>query len=268
VDNFDSIGAEPALSFRPDSALVSDVAASPNHEERAGGRAPDMIVLHYTGMQSSLAALARLRDPSGDQRVSTHYFVDEDGTIVQMVPEARLAWHAGLSSWAGEQGINSCSIGIEIANPGHDYGYPEFPPHQIGSVIALCRDIAARNRIRADRVLAHSDVAPGRKQDPGEKFPWQKLHEKGVGHWVVPAAIADAPYLAVGDCGETVSMLQMKLADYGYGLSVTGRYDASTRDVVAAFQRHFRPARVDGVADASTFTTLTDLLAARPTAAA
>jgi N-acetylmuramoyl-L-alanine amidase len=256
------------LSFRPDSPFVVDVAASPNHEERAGGRAPDMILLHYTGMTSSLAALARLRDPSGDQRVSSHYFVDEDGTLIQMVPEERKAWHAGFSSWAGEQDINSSSIGIEISNPGHDYGYPDFRPHQVAAVIALCRDIVTRNRIRADRVLGHSDVAPGRKQDPGEKFPWQRLHEKGVGHWVAPAPIADAPYLAVGDCGETVSMLQMKLADYGYGLSVTGRYDAATRDVVTAFQRHFRQERVDGVADASTLTTLTDLLAARPIAAA
>jgi N-acetylmuramoyl-L-alanine amidase len=264
VDNFDSEVARFVLSFRPDSPLVVDVAASPNHEERAGGRKPDMILLHYTGMTSSLEAIARLRDPSGDQRVSCHYFIDEDGTIIQMVPEARSAWHAGFSSWAGERDINSMSIGIEIANPGHDFGYPDFPPHQIAAVIALCRDIAARNRIRADRVLGHSDVAPGRKQDPGEKFPWRRLHEKGVGHWTAPAPIVDAPFLAVGDCGETVSMLQMKLADYGYGLSVTGQYDAATRDVVTAFQRHFRQARVDGVADSSTLTTLTDLLAARP----
>lgn len=254
--------------FRPDSKLVSDIAASPNHEERAHGRTPDMLLLHYTGMKSALAALARLREASGTERVSAHYFVDEDGTITQLVPEARRAWHAGLARWNGENDINSCSIGIEIVNPGHDFGYPDFPPHQIDAVIALCRDVIARNGIRADRVLAHSDVAPGRKQDPGEKFPWDRLHGAGVGHWVAPAPIMDAPHLAVGDCGETVSMLQMKLADYGYGISVTGNFDATTRDVVTAFQRHFRPARIDGVADASTLTTLTDLLAARPNHAA
>jgi N-acetylmuramoyl-L-alanine amidase len=255
------------LSFRPDSRLVSDVAASPNHEERKNGRAPDMILLHYTGMQSSLAALARLRDEN-EPRVSAHYFIDEDGTILQLVPEARRAWHAGIARWIGNDDINSCSIGIEIANPGHEFGYPDFPPHQIAAVVALCRDIVARHKIRADRVLAHSDVAPGRKQDPGEKFPWQQLHKAGVGHWVEPAPIAESPFLSIGDCGETVSLLQMELEKYGYGISVTGRFDPATRDVVAAFQRHFRPARIDGVADGSTLTTLTDLLAARPTIAA
>ena len=255
------------MSFRPDSKLVSDIAASPNCEPRPGGRRPDMLLLHYTGMQSSLAALARLREPE-EPRVSAHYFVDEDGTIIQLVPEASRAWHAGLASWAGESDINSCSIGIEIVNPGHDFGYPDFPPHQIGSVIALCQDIIGRQKIRAERVLAHSDVAPGRKQDPGEKFPWQQMHMQGVGHWIEPAPIVDAPFLAVGDCGDAVAALQMQFGEYGYGLSVTGAYDAATRDVVTAFQRHFRPARVDGVADASTRATLVNLLAARPTAAA
>ena len=255
------------MSFRPDSQLVSDVAASPNFEERAGGRAPDMLLLHYTGMQSSLAALARLRDEN-DPRVSSHYFIDDEGTIIQLVPESRRAWHAGLASWAGESDINSCSIGVEIANPGHDFGYRDFPPHQIGAVIALCKDIVARHKIRADRVLAHSDVAPGRKQDPGEKFPWQRLHEQGIGHWTAPAPIVDAPFLGVGDCGSGVSELQMQLADYGYGISVTGNYDAATRDVVTAFQRHFRQERTDGVADASTVRTLAALTATRPIVAA
>jgi N-acetylmuramoyl-L-alanine amidase len=254
--------------FTPDSKFVSDIAPSPNHEERAGGRAADIVLLHYTGMQSGLAALARLRDGSGSDRVSAHYFVDEDGAILQLVPEKRRAWHAGAASWEGERDINSRSIGIEIVNPGHDFGYPDFPPHQIDAVAALCRDIVARNKIRADRVLAHSDVAPGRKQDPGEKFPWSRLHKARVGHWVTPTPIVDTPHLSLGDGGETVSQLQMELAQYGYGISVTGEYDAATRDVVAAFQRHFRPARVDGVADGSTLTTLTDLLAARPSAAA
>lgn len=255
------------MSFRPDSRLVSDVAPSPNFEERKDGRAPDLLLLHYTGMQSGLAALARLRDPN-EPRVSSHYFVDEEGTVLQLVPEAMRAWHAGTARWAGESDINSSSIGIEIVNPGHDFGYPDFPPHQIATVIALCRDIVARHNIRADRVLAHSDVAPGRKQDPGEKFPWRELHKAGVGHWVEPAPIVNASFLGVGDCGSGVSELQMLLSDYGYGLSVTGSYDAATRDVVAAFQRHFRPARVDGTADESTRRTLKALLFARPAPAA
>jgi N-acetylmuramoyl-L-alanine amidase len=250
------------VSFRPDCPLVSEVAASPNCDER-DGRAPDLLLLHYTGMQSTAAALARLREEEAP-RVSSHYLVDEAGGIVQLVPEARRAWHAGISHWAGETNINACSIGIEIANPGHEFGYAAYPPQQIAAVIALCQDILTRNAILGDRVLAHSDVAPGRKQDPGEKFPWERLHRAGIGHWVAPAPIVEGPFLAVGDCGENVSMLQMKLADYGYGLALSGNFDAATRDVVAAFQRHFRQARIDGVADSSTVMTLTDLLAARP----
>jgi N-acetylmuramoyl-L-alanine amidase len=251
------------VTFRPDSRLVSDVAPSPNHEERAGGRTPDMLLLHYTGMRSTLAAIARLRDEN-PPRVSSHYLIDEEGTIIQLVPEARRAWHAGASRWAGESDINSCSIGIEISNPGHEFGYVDFPPHQIAAVIALCKDILSRHKIPAARVLAHSDVAPGRKEDPGEKFPWDALYRAGIGHWVEPAPIEPSPFLGTGDCGSGVSELQMLLNDYGYGLSVTGSYDAATRDVVAAFQRHFRPARVDGVADLSTRETLAALLKALP----
>ena len=252
-------------SFPPDSALVAAVAPSPNHGERRGGGAPDMIVLHYTGMESAAAALARLCEPAAE--VSAHYFVHEDGRIIQLVAEARRAWHAGESVWAGDADVNSRSIGIEIVNPGHEFGYPDFPDKQIEAVIALCRDIIARHSIRADRVLAHSDVAPLRKQDPGEKFPWPRLHRAGVGHWVKPAAIAKGPALAPGERGEAVASLQSMLARYGYGIAVTGDYDEATAAVVAAFQRHFRPARVDRITDGSTLTTLTDLLAARPTIA-
>jgi len=248
-------------SFPPDSALVAAVAASANHGERRGG-APDMIVLHYTGMESAEAALARLRDSASE--VSAHYFVHADGRIIQLVAEARRAWHAGESVWAGDADVNSRSIGIEIANPGHEFGYPDFPAPQIEAVIALCRDLVARHHIRADRVLAHSDVAPLRKQDPGEKFPWARLHRAGVGHWVKPAPIKKGPVLAPGERGEAVASLQSMLARYGYGISVTGDYDEATAAVVAAFQRHFRPARVDRISDGSTLTTLTDLLAARP----
>jgi N-acetylmuramoyl-L-alanine amidase len=252
--------------FRPDSALVAEVSASFNHGERRGGAAPDLIVLHYTGMESAEAALEQLCKPAAE--VSAHYFVHEDGRIIQLVPEARRAWHAGESSWQGETDINSRSIGIEIVNAGHDFGYPDFPDRQIDVVVALCRDIAARHGIRADRVLAHSDVAPMRKQDPGEKFPWPRLYRAGVGHWVKPTAIRKGPALNFGDRGEAVAALQTMLARYGYGVAVTGEYDEATAAVVAAFQRHFRRARVDRIADRSTLTTLTDLLAARPIVAA
>ena len=173
--------------FPADSILVSDVIASPNQGERAGHRAPDMILLHYTGMMEGVLALERLCSPASG--VSSHYFVYEDGRIIQCVPETRRAWHAGESYWAGETDINSCSIGIEIANPGHEFGYPAFPRRQIAATIALCRGIIKRRSIRADRILGHSDVAPGRKQDPGEKFPWHLLSESGVGHFVNPAPI-------------------------------------------------------------------------------
>src|SRR3954451_4892394 len=164
-------------TFEPDSSIVSDIIPSPNHGDRDKGRQPDMIVLHYTGMPHVEGALARLCTAATE--VSAHYVVQEDGRIVQCVPEARRAWHAGVSDWAGEDDINSCSIGIEIANRGHDWGYPDFPKRQIAAVITLCRTIVSRRGIPADRVLAHSDVAPSRKQDPGEKFPWQRLHESG-----------------------------------------------------------------------------------------
>jgi N-acetylmuramoyl-L-alanine amidase len=252
-------------AFAPDSAHVAAVAASPNHEPRAGG-APDMIVLHYTGMQTADAALARLCDPAA--QVSAHYLVHEDGRVVQLVPEARRAWHSGESFWAGERDINSRSVGIEIVNPGHELGYSDFPPDQIAAVSSLCRDIVTRNKIRADRVLAHSDVAPMRKQDPGEKFPWVVLHRSGVGHWVTPAPIAPGPVLRRGERGEAVTMLQTMFARYGYDVPLSGEYDQLTEAVVTAFQRHFRQARVDGIADSSTLATLRDLLTARPAAAA
>jgi len=239
--------------FAPDSSTVDRVVLSPNHGERRVAR-PDMLVLHYTGMPDADAALARLCDPRA--QVSAHYFVFEDGRIAQLVSEAQRAWHAGESSWAGVRDVNSHSIGIEIANPGHEYGYRDFPDPQIAAVIALCRDIVARHAIPPTRVLAHSDVAPARKQDPGEKFPWARLHAAGVGHWVAPIAIEGGPVLAIGESGPAVRALQQELAAYGYGVAPSGHYDEATAQVVLAFQRHFRPAGVDGVADVSTVRTL------------
>jgi N-acetylmuramoyl-L-alanine amidase len=250
----------PRNVFAPESCVVTEVMPSPNHGERQDGRRPDMILLHYTGMVDAKSALERLR--ALDSKVSAHYFVFEDGNIFQLVQESRRAWHAGKAQWAGETDINSCSIGIEIVNPGHDHGYPDFPKRQIAAVTALCRSILTRNTVPAGRVLAHSDVAPDRKQDPGEKFPWRTLYDSGVGLWVKPAAIMNfGQGFALGDRGNAVSALQKSLSDYGYGIAVNGEYDALTRDVVVAFQRHFRPERVDGVADISTRSTLQDLFA-------
>jgi N-acetylmuramoyl-L-alanine amidase len=249
--------------FEPDSFIVADVAPSPNFDERKGGP-PDIILLHYTGMQTGEAALERLT--SAESKVSSHYVVFEDGRVVQCVAEEKRAWHAGVSSWAGETDINSRSIGIEIVNPGHEFGYRDFPRRQIAAVISLCKSIAARRGpIKSDRVLAHSDVAPSRKQDPGEKFPWELLADSGIGHWIRPAPLKiDGITLHPGDRGDAVARLQRALRDYGYGVEETGHYDDVTRDVVTAFQRHFRQARVDGIADPSTQLTLRALVDTRP----
>jgi N-acetylmuramoyl-L-alanine amidase len=248
--------------MRPDSCVVAEVRPSPNHGERKQDAKPDMIVLHYTGMPDAKAALAKLC--TAGTEVSAHYLVMDDGHIVQCVPEARRAWHAGTASWAGEADINSCSIGIEIANPGHDHGYPDFPKRQIAAVTALCRSILTRYRIPAHRVLGHSDVAPTRKKDPGEKFPWRLLHESGIGLWVKPAPIVSGGSVFVlGENDPAITDMQALLGKYGYGISTSGHFDGATRDVIAAFQRHFRAAQVDGVADASTIATMKALLAAR-----
>jgi N-acetylmuramoyl-L-alanine amidase len=246
----------------PESPIASGLAPSPNFGHRAGGRAADCIILHYTGMASAEAALAWLRDPRS--AVSCHYFVWEDGRTTQLVAEARRAWHAGVSCWRGERDVNSASIGVEIANAGHEFGAPPFPDAQIEAVIGLCRDLCLRLDIPRDRVLAHSDVAPARKRDPGEAFPWPRLHAAGLGCWVAPAPPGADRGLGIGDAGPEVERLQRALARFGYELAANGRYDEATKSVVRAFQRHFRPARVDGVADDSTWITLCDLLEQAP----
>jgi N-acetylmuramoyl-L-alanine amidase len=242
------------MTFVPDFKSAQ-ANPSPNHDARM---APvDILLLHYTGMQSGVAACERLCDASA--KVSSHYLVYEDGRVDQLVPEARQAWHAGVSSWKGETNINARSIGIEIVNPGHEFGYRDFPQAQVEAVIALCRDILKRHNIPPARVLGHSDVAPGRKQDPGEKFPWARLAAAGIGLWIEPAPIGDGDALVPTQRGEDITMLQTMLAKFGYAAALTGVYDEATRDIVAAFQRHFRPARVDGIADTSTLDTLTRL---------
>jgi N-acetylmuramoyl-L-alanine amidase len=218
-----------------------------------------MLVLHYTGMASAEDACRWLCDPRS--KVSSHYLVDEAGEVTQLVDETMRAWHAGAASWAGDSDVNSRSIGIEIHNPGPEGGYPDFPEAQMEAVVELCREIVARHSIAPERVLAHSDVAPGRKIDPGEKFDWRRLAKAGVGLWVEQSAAA-GPDLAPGNRGEEVRSLQQNLTRFGYGLEAGGVYDEATRTVVAALQRHFRPARVDGIADRETQGLLAALLAA------
>lgn len=249
-------------TFTPDSSIASDVIPSMNFGERANNRQPDMIVLHYTGMPDVEGAITQLCTPGTE--VSAHYIVLEDGRIVQCVPESKRAWHAGVSFWAGEDDINSCSIGVEIVNRGHDWGYPDFPLRQIAAVIALCRGIMLRRKVPSHRVLGHSDVAPARKKDPGEKFPWHSLANSGVGHWVQPAPIVRGDALMLGAISDNVAKMQAAFARYGYNIPTHGKYDGATMEAVTAFQRHFRPERIDGIADRSTMATLHALLASLP----
>jgi N-acetylmuramoyl-L-alanine amidase len=251
------------LIAKPDSALVGALHASPNFEPRRGAGQPDLLLLHYTGLKSCAKAIDWLS--RRESKVSCHYVVDEAGHITQMVAEDQRAWHAGVASWAGETDINSASVGIEIHNPGHELGYPEFPEAQLAALEALCADIMGRHSIRPERVLGHSDVAPTRKKDPGEKFPWARLARKGIGHWVTPEPVNRAdPGIARDAAGPLVSDVQSLLARYGYGIEPTGGFDPLTEFVVTAFQRHFRPERVDGRIDQSTITTLERLAAALP----
>jgi len=220
-----------------------------------------MVLLHYTGMRTADEAIDRLRDP--EARVSSHYVVDEDGRILRLVPEERRAWHAGKSWWKGETDINAVSIGIEIVNPGHEFGYRDFPDGQVAAVIALIDDIRGRWTIEDARILGHSDVAPTRKTDPGERFPWKRLAEHRQGLWFEPAVeriAALGPDLGIGDEGLGVHVLQAGLHRLGYEPTPTGRYDETTRITVEAFQRHWRPAKVDGVADGETRATLMGVL--------
>ncbi|MGK7862656.1 N-acetylmuramoyl-L-alanine amidase [Falsiroseomonas sp. E2-1-a4] len=212
---------------------------SPNHDARP--EPVDTLVLHYTGMRSGAEAIARLRDPIA--RVSSHYVVEEDGTVFRLVPEDRRAWHAGVSHWRGRNLLNGRSIGIEIVNPGHEFGYRPFPALQMAAVCDLCLDILGRHAIAPRDVVAHSDIAPDRKEDPGELFDWQGLAANGVGLWPEGEAAPDAEALTL-------------LGRIGY------RTDLSLPVLLRAFQRRWRPARIDGLADAETLARLAAVAAA------
>ncbi len=247
----------------PDTPLVHAMHPSPNFGERKNGLEPYILVLHYTGLPTVERSIAVLSDPRG--QVSCHYVIDADGRITQMVCEAMRAWHAGVSWWEGESDINSASVGIEIHNPGHSCGYPDFGAAQMRSVRDLCLDIMKRHTIAPRHVLAHSDIAPSRKMDPGEKFDWCWLARAGVGHWVAPEPVReDADALCLGAQGKRVREMQQRLAAYGYLCPPTAEFDRATEYVVLAFQRHFRPALVDGRFDHSCAVTLDRLIGSLP----
>lgn len=223
---------------------------SPNHDARTAGVPIDILLLHYTGMPSREHAMARLCDPAA--KVSAHYLIDETGQVYRLVPENRRAWHAGISCWGGEQDINARSIGIELVNPGHENNYRPFPLRQMNALAALAGEIVNRHAIPPARVLGHSDIAPARKIDPGERFDWAWLAARGIGIW--PPSSTHTPDTAL-------RAVQENLATFGYDVPQTGIFGVRTQAVIAAFQRHFRPARIDGIADPETVIILESLCA-------
>lgn len=222
---------------------------SPNFNARKGP--VTTLVLHYTGMETGQAALERLCDP--DAGVSAHYLVEEDGRIFQLVDEAERAWHAGVGTWKGQDDMNSASVGVEIVNGGHDFGLPPFPDAQIDAVIALSRHVIERHGISASHVIGHSDMAPARKQDPGERFPWDRLADQGVGAF--PRTVPKGEGMAlhqIADASDGIAHLRRDLSQIGYGVSPEGVFDRELEAVITAFQRRYRPWRIDGVVDQQT----------------
>jgi N-acetylmuramoyl-L-alanine amidase len=223
---------------------------SPNFDARLPSAPVSILVLHYTGMQSGEEAMLRLTDPAA--KVSSHYTVEEDGRVFQHVDEASRAWHAGKSYWRGARDVNALSVGIEIVNPGHEFGLRPFPEAQIAAVIALSQGILARHSIGPFGVAGHSDVAPLRKEDPGELFPWRRLARAGIGPWPDDWRRDGGPEFGPGDHGRRVRLAQHALAVIGYDAAVTGQMDALTVACVRAFQRRFRPSYCTGILDGET----------------
>ena len=215
-------------------ALIQE-RPSPNHDARPGERDPDLIVLHYTGMRSAEEAIERLCDPVA--RVSAHYCIEEDGTLWRLVPERRRAWHAGLSSWQGQSGVNDRSLGIELVNPGHEWGYRAFPEAQMAVLLELLAVLRVRWRIPRNGIVGHSDVAPLRKEDPGELFDWARLAAAGHGEW--PGSVPPR------EPDEEAARVALSRIGYGY-------LDEDFPAVLRAFQRRYRQAKVDGLLDAET----------------
>lgn len=216
---------------------------SPNFDARPAATTIDMLVIHYTGMRDAAAALERLRDAAA--KVSSHYFIDEDGAVYRLVDETGRAWHAGVSSWRGTTDCNARSIGIELQNPGHEFGYRDFPDTQMRALEGLALDILSRHPIPPVNVVGHSDIAPARKMDPGERFDWKRLAARNIGIWPGPASEQETD-LSAG---------QM-LGELGYQ---TSDLDAA----ITAFQRRYRTASIDGEADAETLALMAALVQGR-----
>jgi N-acetylmuramoyl-L-alanine amidase len=221
---------------------------SPNYNDRPPGKTISLLVLHYTGMRDAESALRRLTDP--EAKVSSHYLIDEAGAVYRLVDESRRAWHAGVSYWAGERDINGVSIGIELVNPGHEFGYRPFPEAQMAALIELSQGILARHPIPPGGVVGHSDVAPARKIDPGELFDWPRLAKAGIGRWPRPAKGPN-----------DAASVRAALAKIGYEVSPEGSDDKITKQSLSAFQRRFRPSKIHGIADEETCGMLYGLLA-------
>lgn len=225
---------------------------SPNHDART--LPLTHVILHYTDMADGAAALDRLCDPQA--KVSAHYFIRRDGGCVQLVDDARRAWHAGVSFWRGVRDMNSASIGIELDHDGHapDGRMAAFPEVQMQALLDLLAEVTARHDLDRRCVLGHSDIAPGRKIDPGEAFDWRRLAAAGYGIWPDAVPVEPVPALTVGQADKAVLPLQKALAGIGYEISADSLFGVQTEAVIAAFQRHFRPSQVDGQADAETQT--------------
>ncbi len=225
---------------------------SPNCDERPAGSPIDILILHYTGMRTAQEAIDRLRDlrPCTGRQVSSHYVVDEDGAVLSLVPEEKRAWHAGISHWRGAADLNGRSIGVEMVNPGHEFGYRHFPALQMAAVCDLCLEILARHPIPARNVVGHSDVAPDRKEDPGELFDWEALALNGVGLW--PEGVPDLGTGAALRDAASLRDVRRALAEIGYKVEREGAFDPKIATVLRAFQRHWRPEAVTGQADEGT----------------
>lgn len=212
---------------------------SPNQGPRPADSPIDMLILHYTDTIDAASALSILLDPA--RKVSAHYLVEEDGMIRSLVPESQRAWHAGVSAWGSATDINDRSIGIEIVNPGHSNEYRPFPEPQMQSLVVLVKEIVQRHKISPTRVLAHSDIAPQRKKDPGELFDWQRLAAEGLAVW--PNKVRPRDQVS------PINEIQAKLAKFGYAVPQSGILDDETRQVIVAFERHFRPSLLSGIPD-------------------
>jgi N-acetylmuramoyl-L-alanine amidase len=251
---------------------------SPNFDDR-DGKPIELLILHYTGMPSGEIAIQRLSDPAPRAgvyafpwerpddpnkilgRASAHYVVEENGAILRLVPEEKRAWHAGIGAWAGHADLNHRSIGIEIVNGGHDFGLPDYPYAQISAVMELVADITKRHRLGLHQIVGHSDVAPLRKADPGEKFPWRHLAEHGLALWPsndLPVGGGEA--MERGDRGAEVASLQTAMNQIGYVLDVDGIFGPATEAAIKALQRRFRIAKIDGIADAETLAIVADIV--------